>query len=1173
MSDANVLHALDMQKGGYKRPSLNNIIIYGRVRCIISRPSIIGNTIVDGSGYYAIIDAYALKCLGEDYFRDEYSYDVNSVYFTKGSILIYIDSPKWVGKDVKVYGKSKSYGATIRRQECNKEEEGISAFMFGPPVKKGRWNCYSLVPNMLVELQSNDADTRGTVLEDFFVSMMSKYGKEVPYPSTLDSIIPYTGVSEYEEIDVSSLSDGDDKDDISEQKMGNQGNAENRRNAGNFIRGDIDVSKIDMKLVFHLAGQDRSVYFDDFKEDIRLNAEERDVFVGNTLSDIYELYNADDSLDVTSLVSSFIENIAAEPQRKIGYGSQKARTYISDFVENMYSSFRLIEEFEGRRYNDFETRKIKEEIDYLKKNVLADYSLLYGNNEEVADIPMLMSTKEFLFILNATSVCSGIKYDDLVGNYLHCSRTAGMSWGVYLYCLLKTPYILGMLGTGLKVSDCDVLCYSLGKVFGKGDNGDVAEITKKYRSYMIMLDTLNSCMKGMYKKGFGGRGGINTFVKITDFKRADKCYSQVESKYAETYGFMCKPENIDLLTLWLGGKRVSLSKEDKGYLLGKDWYDEKTFDELQRYGIINTLDGYCALERVIEQEFMIYETFEEMGKLPTGITDDVIDEVVNLFEEDRGFKLEGLQREGIKLCKMRAGVLSGCAGSGKTTTSDCMTEVLKTLGDKKIIYCAPTGKACRRLAEVVKGTVKTIHSQFGVSVGGSSYLQGAYKSKASREGSGNIYILDEMAMCSTELMYSVARNISDKDIIYFLGDVKQLPPIGGGCPFKVLMTVLPCVELGVSKRAAEGSLVNYNTSLINFMSDGICAELKYDDKSFIAHDCNDETIVNTVNRVFMNFIEGKENGTKYSEDDIQVITGYQKKEKLSSTVRLNKPIQENLRRNDRVLYYKERRVSGEELNPFYQNDRVIYVNKNSYDICRYILNSKGEYVQVPTFGCVNGEMGKLVDIVRTDNVVIHKFSVTGNSGNWKWGSVELENLFSQKSEEDITQILDRFESKKDSLRVDDGFVNDSYYFVVVKVYDSDLECDVYCLLRGKGRNIISDGRTEGQYEGYSSPDGNRVLALSGQDLDNLMLAYALTCHKMQGSQSPVVIAVFESGGSPDFINRNMINTIITRSQGVVCCVGSVLGEDSMLNRGRKRISNTECRDILSVLSGTDTWLE
>ena len=111
-----------MQKGGYKRPSLNNIIIYGRVRCIISRPSIIGNTIVDGSGYYAIIDAYALKCLGEDYFRDEYSYDVNSVYFTRGSILIYIDSPKWVGKDVKVYGKLSPYLIVLG----NERHDGLS---------------------------------------------------------------------------------------------------------------------------------------------------------------------------------------------------------------------------------------------------------------------------------------------------------------------------------------------------------------------------------------------------------------------------------------------------------------------------------------------------------------------------------------------------------------------------------------------------------------------------------------------------------------------------------------------------------------------------------------------------------------------------------------------------------------------------------------------------------------------------------------------------------------------------------------------------------------------------------------------------------------------------------------------------------------------------------------
>ena len=86
--DANVLSALDRQESGYKRPALNNVLIYGRVRCIIAKPSIVGNGVQETNGHFAIIDAYALKCFGEDYFREESTYDVNSVYFTKGSIIL-----------------------------------------------------------------------------------------------------------------------------------------------------------------------------------------------------------------------------------------------------------------------------------------------------------------------------------------------------------------------------------------------------------------------------------------------------------------------------------------------------------------------------------------------------------------------------------------------------------------------------------------------------------------------------------------------------------------------------------------------------------------------------------------------------------------------------------------------------------------------------------------------------------------------------------------------------------------------------------------------------------------------------------------------------------------------------------------------------------------------------
>ena len=67
--DANVLKALnDANNDGYRRPSLNNIIIYGRVRCLIDRPSFLGEGVKSTNGYFALLDAYALKCLGEDYF-------------------------------------------------------------------------------------------------------------------------------------------------------------------------------------------------------------------------------------------------------------------------------------------------------------------------------------------------------------------------------------------------------------------------------------------------------------------------------------------------------------------------------------------------------------------------------------------------------------------------------------------------------------------------------------------------------------------------------------------------------------------------------------------------------------------------------------------------------------------------------------------------------------------------------------------------------------------------------------------------------------------------------------------------------------------------------------------------------------------------------------------------
>lgn len=354
--DANVLKALnDANNDGYRRPSLNNIIIYGRVRCLIDRPSFLGEGVKSTDGYFALLDAYALKCLGEDYFRED-TYDVNSIYFTKGSVLIYIDSPSWVGKDVKVFGKSKYYGANIRRQKCKSLTEGISAFMFGAPEKNGRYSVYPLVPNVLVELSAKDVDARGTVLEDFIVTIAND--NIIPYPETLECIIPYTGVNDYTELVVS---ENESKNITSVRK--------------NFVATEerVDISKIDMHLVNHLEGQPISEYYDVVKEDFKNSADMRYFFVNSMVDELIESFRDNrDYLEDDYFRKLFIENVVKYPQRKLGvYGKEKVKNYVDIFIDNC-------EYMPSSDLSEVQKSQIARGMDKLKKLVYVDNNVLSG---------------------------------------------------------------------------------------------------------------------------------------------------------------------------------------------------------------------------------------------------------------------------------------------------------------------------------------------------------------------------------------------------------------------------------------------------------------------------------------------------------------------------------------------------------------------------------------------------------------------------------------------------------------------------------------------------------------------------------------------------------------------------------------------------------------------------
>ena len=69
----------------------------------------------------------------------------------------------------------------------------------------------------------------------------------------------------------------------------------------------------------------------------------------------------------------------------------------------------------------------------------------------------------------------------------------------------------------------------------------------------------------------------------------------------------------------------------------------------------------------------------------------------------------------------------------------------------------------------------------------------------------------------------------------------------------------------------------------------------------------------------------------------------------------------------------------------------------------------------------------------------------------------------------------------------------------------------------------------------SFEDGRRA-GFSLVDYDNLTHAYAITIHKSQGSEFPVVVIPI-LGGNPMLYNRNLLYTAVTRAKNMVVLIG------------------------------------
>jgi exodeoxyribonuclease V alpha subunit len=157
-------------------------------------------------------------------------------------------------------------------------------------------------------------------------------------------------------------------------------------------------------------------------------------------------------------------------------------------------------------------------------------------------------------------------------------------------------------------------------------------------------------------------------------------------------------------------------------------------------------------------------------------------------------------------------LLTGLPGAGKTHTQRVLVEIARA-AHRRVLLCAPTGKAARRMRDLTGHDAMTIHRALAYSPN-----EGGFQRNEDRPLSKDydLVIVDEASMLSLELADALFRAAGDCFVL-LVGDTDQLPPIGAGRVLADLVDcgVVPRVHLTAIYRQAARSLIIQSARRIN----------------------------------------------------------------------------------------------------------------------------------------------------------------------------------------------------------------------------------------------------------------------------------------------------------------------------------------------------------------------
>ncbi len=369
--------------------------------------------------------------------------------------------------------------------------------------------------------------------------------------------------------------------------------------------------------------------------------------------------------------------------------------------------------------------------------------------------------------------------------------------------------------------------------------------------------------------------------------------------------------------------------------------DEDTLDEgIERLTFkekIRCLEGTYTLKDVYEKERNIANNILKFTN-NLEFDEQLIDNEITNVEAMLKISYTYEQKIAIKTALINPlTIITGGPGTGKTTMLYGLILVYAkvfnlNINDHSIIevigLCAPTGRAARRMQDVMDIPAFTIHKLLGYD------YEGKYYYDETNLLPQKLIIIDETSMIDIYLMEQLLKSINEKTKVILVGDKDQLPSVGPGQVLEdmILSNKVNVVQLLEIHRQAENSgIIELATQINNQTVDNYDYQTS-EDVHFLKID------LNQVFPAILNLLDSALDNGYNLYNDIQIlIPRYKGRAGIDAF---------NIACQDHLITNRTSSIQG-GTNVFYENDKVI------------------QLVNAPERNIMNGDIGRVHDIYET----------------------------------------------------------------------------------------------------------------------------------------------------------------------------------------------------------------